>query len=256
MTNTYVDVIREERGGFDFSLVGRNSALAAAMGRKFQTAKSGTTICGLITGDSVIIGTDTRATNGPIIADKNCEKIHRLADNIFCGGAGTAADLEHTTAMIESQLELFRLNTGGKQVRVQTAVRRLSQHLYKYQGHVGCALILGGFDVNGPQLLQIYPHGSTDCLPFTAMGSGSLCAMAFLEANYRDNLTTQEGCELVRQAIRSGVFNDLGSGGNVDIVVVKKEGKALKTRPFDRPTPRVFTREFAGFPIGTTPLLS
>lgn len=35
-----------------------------------------------------------QATEGPIVADKNCEKIHFISDNIRCAGAGTAADTE------------------------------------------------------------------------------------------------------------------------------------------------------------------
>lgn len=38
---------------------------------------------------------DTRATAGSIVADKNCEKLHVLAPNIWAAGAGTAADLHH-----------------------------------------------------------------------------------------------------------------------------------------------------------------
>lgn len=38
--------------------------------------------------DGVIIAADTRATAGTIVADKNCEKIHYLAPNIYCSGAG------------------------------------------------------------------------------------------------------------------------------------------------------------------------
>ena len=250
---SYPEVLQSELAGFCFENVGRNERLSDKA-KAFQTAKSGTTICGLVCKGAVVIGADTRATNGPIIADKNCNKIHRLADNIFCGGAGTAADLEHTTAMIESQLELHKLATGSNP-RVSTAVRRISSHLYKYQGHVGCALVLGGFDIHGPQLYQIYPHGSTDCLPFTAMGSGSLAAMSILEAHYRDNMTPDEGAELVRQAIRSGVFNDLGSGGNVDVIVVTADGKADHRRPFDQPNPRLFRAPPVKFAIGTTPIL-
>ncbi|KAF5176748.1 Proteasome subunit beta type-7, partial [Thalictrum thalictroides] len=44
--------------------------------------------------DGVILGADTRATEGPLVADKNCEKIHYMAPNIYCCGAGTAADTE------------------------------------------------------------------------------------------------------------------------------------------------------------------
>lgn len=44
--------------------------------------KTGTTICGIIFKDGVILGADTRATEGPIVADKNCSKIHYIAPNI------------------------------------------------------------------------------------------------------------------------------------------------------------------------------
>ena len=59
-----------------------------------------------------MLGADTRATEGDTVADKNCEKIHYIADNIWCCGAGTSADTESTTALISSQLELHRMNTG------------------------------------------------------------------------------------------------------------------------------------------------
>ena len=44
--------------------------------------KTGTTICGIVFADGVILGADTRATEGPIVADKNCAKIHYIAPNI------------------------------------------------------------------------------------------------------------------------------------------------------------------------------
>lgn len=93
-------------------------------------------------------------------------------------------------------MELHRLNTGA-QVRVCTVVRRLSKMLYKYQGNVGCALVLGGVDITGPHLYQIYPHGSTDKLPYTTMGSGSLAAMSVLETRYKEDMTIEEGKALV-----------------------------------------------------------
>jgi hypothetical protein len=47
--------------------------------------------------DGVVLGADTRATAGQIVCDKNCEKIHDLAPNISCCGAGTSADTENLT---------------------------------------------------------------------------------------------------------------------------------------------------------------
>lgn len=47
-----------------------------------KAIKTGTTIVGIIFKDGVVLGADTRATEGPIVADKNCEKIHFLAKNM------------------------------------------------------------------------------------------------------------------------------------------------------------------------------
>ena len=42
--------------------------------------------------------------------------------------------------------------------------------IIRYQGYIGAALVLGGVDVTGPHLYSIYPHGSTDKLPYVTMG--------------------------------------------------------------------------------------
>ena len=93
-----------------------------------------------------------------------------------------------TTQMISSQLELHRLNTG-RLVPVKTANNMLCQLLFRYQGHIGAALILGGVDLKGPHIFCIYPHGSSDSLPYTTMGSGSLAAMSVFESRWKPDLT-------------------------------------------------------------------
>merc|ERR1712019_5275 len=150
-------------------------------------------------------------------------------------------------------MELFRMTTNT-QPRVGTVVRRLSKMLFRYQGYVGCALVLGGVDCTGPHLYQIYPHGSTDMLPFTTMGSGSLAAMSILESEYKDGLTVEEGKALVAKAIRAGIFNDLGSGGNVDVCVIKKDGGKI-LRNYEKPNPRLHKAQYKPFPKGCTPVL-
>lgn len=56
-----------------------------------------------------MLAADTRATGGSIVGDKNCEKIHNLAPNIYCCGAGTAADCDHVTGISQKLNQvLFR----------------------------------------------------------------------------------------------------------------------------------------------------
>ncbi len=121
---------------------------------------------------------------------------------IWCCGAGTSADTEAVTGLISSQLELHRLATNTEP-RVVTALTRLKQHLFKYQGHVSAALVLGGNDPTGSYLYTVYPHGSTDKLPYATMGSGSLAAMAIFEAKYRDDLDVRHTSHTVQRCCRS-----------------------------------------------------
>jgi 20S proteasome subunit beta 2 len=46
--------------------------------------------------------------------------------------------------------------------------------------------------VTGPQLYTIYPHGSTDKLPYVTMGSGSLNAMAIFESGWKKDMTVSK----------------------------------------------------------------
>uniref|UniRef100_A0A6I8PEP4 Proteasome 20S subunit beta 7 n=1 Tax=Ornithorhynchus anatinus TaxID=9258 RepID=A0A6I8PEP4_ORNAN len=140
---------------------------------------------------------------------------------ISCCGAGTAADTDMTTQLISSNLELHSLSTG-RLPRVVTANRMLKQMLFRYQGYIGAALVLGGVDVTGPHLYSIYPHGSTDKLPYVTMGSGSLAAMAVFEDNFKPDMEEEEAKQLVRDAIAAGIYNDLGSGSNIDLCVISK----------------------------------
>ena len=173
---------------FSFENYERNMNLAS-MGLSMPKAKkTGTTICACIYKDGIVLGADTRSTSGSTVAEKNCLKIHYLADNMYCCGAGTAADTEKVTRMISSQLELHRLLINKPQVPVIAASRMIRQHLFQYGGHISAALIIGGIDPTGAYIYSIAPHGSQDKLEYTAMGSGCLAAISVLEAGYKPNM--------------------------------------------------------------------
>lgn len=242
------------QGGFSFDNVLRNNLLTGKGYTAPTSRKTGTTIAGVIFNGGVVLGADTRATAGPVVFDKNCQKIHYIADNILCCGAGTAADTEHTTQLIASQLSLHSLATR-RAPRVATALSMLKQMLFRYQGHVSAALVLGGVDFRGSHLYTVYPHGSTDRLPYVTMGSGSLACMAVFEAGYKEDMTVDDAKKLVYEGISAGIFNDLGSGGNVDLCVITKDGKEI-IRGYAKENERKYRRP-AGYHFGpgTTPVI-
>jgi 20S proteasome subunit beta 2 len=79
---------------------------------------------------------------------------------------------------------------------VSSFVVSTSKLLYKYKGHLGAYLIVGGYDVLGPHLCMVSAEGkyfffnfSYSYLPFATMGSGSLQAMTVFESKYKDDMT-------------------------------------------------------------------
>eukprot|EP01061_Rhynchopus_euleeides_P034028 TRINITY_DN57710_c0_g1_i1.p1 TRINITY_DN57710_c0_g1~~TRINITY_DN57710_c0_g1_i1.p1 ORF type:complete len:292 (+),score=114.22 TRINITY_DN57710_c0_g1_i1:52-876(+) len=249
---------RCQRQAFTYDLTARNETLAE-QGMKQRFTSTGTTIVGAVFDGGVVIGADTRASAGNIVAEKNCMKVHHLAPNIYACGAGTAADCDHVTAMAEAALALERFE-HGKETRMMHAETLLSNHLSRYQGYIGAHLILGGIDCKGPQLCAISNHGYIKHHTFLTMGSGSLAAQAILDSKYKDKMTEKECKDLVHEAVKAGVFNDLGSGGTINLCVLKRvDGKAKSEmlmkyddcnseRPYQRKNPIVFAK-------GTTTIL-
>lgn len=240
--------------GFDFSNVNRNNALHARGVPLPKATSTGTTIVGCIYDGGVVIAADTRATSGPIVADKNCEKLHYISPQIWCAGAGTAADTEFTTAIISSQLELHSLSTGRKP-RVVTCMTMLKQHLFQYQGHIGAYLVVAGVDPTGTHLFTVHAHGSTDKLPYVTMGSGSLAAMSVFETQWQAKLDREQAIKLCSDAIQAGIWNDLGSGSNVDVAVITAE-KTTLMRNYITPNERSQKLQTYKFARGTTAVLN
>ena len=122
---------------------------------------------------------------------------------------------------------------------------------FRHQGQVGAALVLGGVDSTGAHLFTVAPHGSTDKLPYVTMGSGSLNAMAVFESSWRANMSREDALDLVVRAISSGIFNDLGSGSNVDACIITKDHTEM-LRNYRRPNERATKENTYKFRRGTT----
>lgn len=131
----------------------------------------------------------------------------------------------------------------------------LKQHLFQYQGHIGAYLVVAGVDPTGVGLYTVHAHGSTDKLPYVTMGSGSLAAMSVFETQWKPKLTQEEAVELASNAIQAGIFNDLGSGSNVDVAILTKDMTTLK-RGYIKPNERSKKQKSYVFKRGTTAVLN
>ncbi|XP_051728354.1 proteasome subunit beta type-7-like [Ctenopharyngodon idella] len=248
-------VVKTTEPGFCFENTLRNAALDSLVkGKKPKPLKTGTTIAGVVFKDGVVLGADTRATSSEVIADKMVAKIHYLAPNIYCCGAGTAADTQKVTDLISSNLTIFSMNSG-RNPRVIMAVTVLQDTLFRYHGQVGANLLLGGVDCTGGHLYDIGPYGDMDKVPFLAMGSGNLAAMGILEDGFKTDMDMESAKHLVRDAIYAGIMNDLGSGHNIDLCVITRNGVDY-IRPYQESEQRGKREGRYKYSPGTTAILT
>lgn len=67
--------------------------------------------------------------------------------------------------------------------------------------------------------------------------------MAVFESGWKPNMSEEAGKKLVRDAIAAGIFNDLGSGSNVDLCVIRNTGPAQYLRTYEEANVKVCTWE-------------
>jgi len=243
------------QGGFNFENVTRNEAFLKfrpETASLSKVTKTGTTICGCVYKDGVMLAADCRSTAGPVVADKNCFKLHRIQDNIFCAGAGTAADCDMVTKEMEQNMDFQSLEMG-KKPRVVSVLTQLKRKLFQYQGYIGAYLIVGGVDNTGKHLFTCWAAGSTDKLPYVTMGSGSLAALAVMESGWKEDMEEAEARQLVIESIKAGILNDLGSGSNVDVCNIQFDGYDLKRSEYSTKRENL---EVKPFDIGSALIVS
>ncbi|MFX0082303.1 MAG: proteasome subunit beta [Candidatus Hodarchaeota archaeon] len=190
--------------------------------------KTGTTTVGLICKDAIILGTDKRASMAYFVASKTSEKLYKIQDHLWMTTAGGVADAQYLVDVLRAETTIYQLAHDGKSIMINSAGKLLSNILYAnkmFPFEVG--LILGGVtEEEGPTLLNIGAYGSILTEKFCAVGSGQNFSYGVLEARYKENLTIEEGKEIIKKAVSSSIIRDMASGNGIDIAVIKKEGPA------------------------------
>lgn len=98
-------------------------------------------------------------------------------------------------------------------------------------------------------------------MPFITMGSGSLAATSIFETGYKDDLNEEEAINLVKDAIEAGIFQDMGSGSNVNISTLyfndKREVKLNQLLHYRVHDKNVYSNpDSFKFSVGETPVLT
>jgi proteasome beta subunit len=193
--------------------------------KSYEQLKTGTTTVAIIAKDCVIMAADRRATAGTMIADKTVDKVKPVTKYIVVTTAGSVSDLQLLFKYLSAELKIKHIR-GGREPTIREAANLLSSwvyHLIRSSGGVAHFLI-GGYD-DAPKLFDVFPDGSLmEQNEYVTSGSGSVFALGVLEAQYKKNMTQEEGVQLIIRAMNASLARDSASGNGIDVYVIDKSG--------------------------------
>ncbi|ALC39629.1 maker505 [Drosophila busckii] len=164
-------------------------------------ATHGTTTVGIKFKGGIVLGADSRGTNGTCVASQKLKKIMQINEYMLATMAGAAADCNYWDRVLEMEARLYRVK-HGQQMPINTASRILSNVTSKYKGMgLSMGMMLAGYDPEGPRLIYIDSDGlRTEGNSFT-VGSGSGFAHGVLDSDYRWDMSDSEAYRLARRCI-------------------------------------------------------
>lgn len=199
---------------------------------KKYVRKTGTTTIGVVCKDGVVLGADKRGSYGgeggvSYIASKNENKVQEVTDNIVVTTAGVASDLQKVIKIIRAELKLKELKSKRKPTIKEAANLFASvsyQNIRQFSVIPGIThFLLSGYDEQGVYLYDVNPDGFLQKTEeYSATGSGMVHANPILDAEFKQDLTIEQGIELVKKAINASLKRDPASGEGIDIFTIKQ----------------------------------
>ncbi len=192
----------------------------------------GTTTIGIVFHDGVVLATEKRATMGNLVASKTAKKVYKIAPRIGMTTAGGVGDAQQLARIMQVEASLFEIRRA-KQMTVGAVSTLLSNYLNQnryYPYYV--QLLVGGVDDKGPGVYSVDALGGASREDdIVATGSGSPFAYGLLEDGYRKEMSEEEAVDLAVRALRSAMRRDVGSGEDINIVVITPEKYEEKKIP-------------------------
>jgi proteasome beta subunit len=151
-------------------------------------------------------------------------KIQKVDRHMGMTIAGGVADAQNLVDIMRYNANIYRL-TNRELMPIKSAARLCSNVLFNqryYPYYV--QIILAGFDNVGGQIYSIDLFGSITTEKFISTGSGSPVAYGYLESEFKEDLSVNEGYKIAIQAIAAAIRRNAGTGDNINAVIIDKEG--------------------------------
>jgi len=189
-----------------------------------QISVPGATAVGIKCKDGVVLGNDRRATWGYTVTNKTTQKLFKITENVGMAAYGLIGDFQFVSRVLKAQAALYELDANDK-ISTNSIAKMVSNMLYaRKMAPLYTNLIIAGVDKEGPKVYTLDALGSLIPEEFGATGTGMLLSMGILEADYKPDMSIEDGVKLVEKAIRNSIKRDAMSGNGIDLLIITKDG--------------------------------
>lgn len=187
--------------------------------------KKGTTTCALTCKDGVVLAADTRASAGLFIADRHVMKIQKIDRHLGLTIAGGVADAQNLVDTMRYNANLYRFS-NKELIPIKSAARLCSNILFnqRYFPYYVQLIMAGYTQAEGGQIYNLDLFGSISTEKFISTGSGSPVAYGYLESEYKEGMSVNDAYKVAMQAIAAAIRRNAGTGDNINVVIIDKDG--------------------------------
>ena len=198
---------------------------------KNSILKTGTTILGIVCKDGIVMVADRQTTAGNLVVNKNKQKVRQITDYLVSSWTGVVSDAQRLTKIIAAELKLKELRSRSRPTVKQAAnlIATVTYSQVRQPSMVPSMVgsLVAGFNEDGSvELYSIEPAGSVMKIEdYDAnFGSGMPYVLGLLERQYKKGISIKEGVELAKEALKSSIQRDIGSGYGIDVFTITKDG--------------------------------
>ncbi len=179
--------------------------------------------------DGVVLGNDSRVTSGYLVSNKNTRKVFKITENIGLTAYGLVGDFQNLVQTFRAQASLYVLREGSP-ISCHAMAKMISNYLFQRKMNpLYVNVTIAGIDKDEPQVWATDAAGSLMPDDFVVGGTGGTIAVGILEAEYKLDLTVEQGEKLVEKCIRAAIKRDASIGNGIDILTITKEGSKEKS---------------------------
>lgn len=179
--------------------------------------------------DGVVLGNDSRVTSGYLVSNKNTRKVFKITEKIGLTAYGLVGDFQNLVQTFRAQANLYVLREGSP-ISCHAMAKMISNYLFQRKMNpLYVNVTIAGIDKDEPQVWGTDAAGSLMPDDFVVGGTGATMAVGILEAEYKLDLTVEQGEKLVEKCIRAAIKRDASIGNGIDILTITKEGSKEKS---------------------------